>query len=77
VLDEKDINLAMIEVGLAEVYHGLESGNPHKAQYQAAEEAARAAKQGMWGLGDHNERPRAYRKRVGISNGDAGEECRW
>jgi micrococcal nuclease len=63
----KDINLTMIEVGLAEVYRGPESGNPYKPQYQAVEVAARAAKKGMWGLGDKYESPRAYRKRVGIS----------
>jgi endonuclease YncB( thermonuclease family) len=57
----------MIEAGLAEVYRGPESGNPYKQQYRAAEEAARAAKKGMWVLGDTYESPRAYRKRVGIS----------
>jgi micrococcal nuclease len=66
-LDGKDINLAMIEAGLAEVYRGPESGNPYKQQYQAAEEAARSVKKGMWVLGDTYESPRAYRKRVGIS----------
>jgi micrococcal nuclease len=66
-LDGKDINLAMIEVGLAEVYRGPESGNPYKQQYQAAEETARTAKQGMWVLGDAYESPHDYRKRVGIS----------
>ena len=66
-IDGNDINLAMIEAGLAEVYRGPESGNPYKPQYQAAEEAARAAKKGMWVLGDQYESPRAYRKRVGIS----------
>jgi micrococcal nuclease len=66
-VDEKDINLAMIEAGLAEVYQGPESGNPYTPQYQAAEETARAAKKGMWAQGDAYESPRAYRKRVGIS----------
>jgi micrococcal nuclease len=66
-LDGKDINLAMIEAGLAEVYRGPESGNPYKQQYQAAEETARSAKKGMWVLGSKYESPRAYRKRVGIS----------
>jgi micrococcal nuclease len=66
-MDGKDSNLAMIEAGLAEIYQGPKSGNPYKAQYQAAEEAARAAKKGMWVLGDTYESPRAYRKRVGIS----------
>jgi micrococcal nuclease len=66
-IDGKDINLAMIEVGLAEVYRGPESGNPYKLQYQAAEEVARSGKKGMWVQGDAYESPRAYRKRVGIS----------
>jgi micrococcal nuclease len=39
-LDGKDINLAMIEAGLAEVYRGPESGNPYTSQYQAAETTA-------------------------------------
>jgi hypothetical protein len=66
-IDGKDINLAMIEVGLAEVYRGPESGNPYKVQYQVAEEVARSARKGMWVLGETYESPRAYRKRVGIS----------
>jgi micrococcal nuclease len=66
-LDGTDINLAMIEAGLAEVYRGPESGHPYQVQYQAAEEVARSAKKGMWVLGDTYESPRAYRKRVGIS----------
>jgi len=57
----------MIEAGLAEVYRGPESGNPYKAQYQAAEDTARSTKKGMWILGSNYESPRAYRKRVGIS----------
>jgi micrococcal nuclease len=66
-VDGKDINLAMIEAGLAEVYREPESGNPYTPQYQAAEEAARAARKGMWVQGDAYESPRAYRKRVGVS----------
>jgi endonuclease YncB( thermonuclease family) len=66
-LDGKDVNLAMIEAGLTEVYRGPESDNPYTQQYQAAEDAARSARKGMWVLGDSYESPRAYRKRVGIS----------
>jgi hypothetical protein len=66
-IDGQNINLAMIEVGLAEVNRGPESGNPYKLQYQAAGEVARSAKKGMWVLGDTYESLRAYRKRVGIS----------
>jgi endonuclease YncB( thermonuclease family) len=50
-LDWRDINLAMIDVGLAEVYRAPEAGHPYTPQYQAAEAAARAANKGMWGLG--------------------------
>jgi endonuclease YncB( thermonuclease family) len=66
-LDGKDINLAMIEAGLAEVYRGPESGNPYTQQYRGAEDTARSAKKNMWIQGDTYESPRAYRKRVGIS----------
>jgi endonuclease YncB( thermonuclease family) len=66
-VDGRDINLAMIAVGLAEVYQGPESGNPYKAHYQAAEHAARSARNGMWVQGDAYESPRTYCKRVGIS----------
>jgi endonuclease YncB( thermonuclease family) len=66
-LDGRDINLVMIEAGLAEVYRGPESDNPYKPQYQAAEETARSAKKNMWVQGEKYESPRAYRKRVGIS----------
>jgi micrococcal nuclease len=66
-LDGKDINLAMIEAGLAGVYRGPESGTPYKSQHQTAEEAERSVKKGMWVLGDKDESPRAYRKRVEIS----------
>ena len=66
-IDGQNINLAMIEVGLAEVNRDPEFGNPYKLQYQAAGEVAQSAKKGMWVLGDTYESLRAYRKRVGIS----------
>jgi endonuclease YncB( thermonuclease family) len=58
-IDGRDINLAMIEVGLVEIYRGPESGNPYEVQYQAAEDTARSTKKGMWILGDTYESPRA------------------
>jgi endonuclease YncB( thermonuclease family) len=64
-LDGKDINLAMLEAGLAEVYRGQESDNPYAPQYQAAEETARATRKGMWVQGGAYESPRASRKRGG------------
>jgi endonuclease YncB( thermonuclease family) len=57
-LEGRHINLGMIEVRLAEVYRGPEEGHPYHAQFQAAEEAARAVKQGMWVRGDAYESPR-------------------
>jgi endonuclease YncB( thermonuclease family) len=66
-LDGKDVNLAMIEAGLGEVYRGPEAGHPYKGQYQAAEEAAQSAKNGMWILGNRYESRRDYRRRVGVS----------
>jgi micrococcal nuclease len=65
-LNGQDINLAMIEAGLAEVYRGPESSNPYKPQYKAAEAAAKQARRGMWVQADTYESPRAYRKRTGI-----------
>jgi micrococcal nuclease len=58
-LDGKDINRAMLEAGLAEVYRGPESDNPYKPQYQAAEEAARSTKKNIWIQGEKYESPRA------------------
>lgn len=65
-IDGEDMNLTMLEAGLAEIYRSPESGNPYKPQDQAAEEAARFAKKGMWVLGDSCESLHASRKRVGI-----------
>ena len=56
-----EINLAMIEAGLAEVYRGPESGNPYKVRIRRRNRS-RSAKKGMWVLGDTYESPRAYRK---------------
>jgi endonuclease YncB( thermonuclease family) len=36
-------------------------------RYQAAEQAVRSAKNGMWVLSDQYESPRDYRRHVGIS----------
>jgi endonuclease YncB( thermonuclease family) len=65
-IDGQNINLAMIEAGLAEVNCDPEFGNPYKLQYQAVGEVAQSAKKDMWVLGDPYESLRAYRKRVGI-----------
>jgi micrococcal nuclease len=70
-LEGQNINLAMIEAGLAEAYRGPDTGNPYRPHYEAAEEAACVAKKGMWVLGSRYESPRDYRYRVGISKDNA------
>jgi endonuclease YncB( thermonuclease family) len=66
-LNDKGINLAMIEAGLAEADRGPESDHPYTQQDQTAEEAARSTKKTRWIQGDTYESRRADRKRVGAS----------
>lgn len=63
--DLDNLNLALVEAGLAEVYRGSTITDPYRPQYAAAEAAAQQAGRGMWTLGAHYESPRAYRRRVG------------
>jgi endonuclease YncB( thermonuclease family) len=63
--DPDNLNLALVEAGMAEVYRGSLLTDPYQPQYAAAEAAARHAGRGMWALGAHYESPRAYRRRVG------------
>jgi endonuclease YncB( thermonuclease family) len=64
--DPDNLNLALVEAGLAEVYRGSPITDPYQPQYAAAEAAARHAGRGMWALGARYESPRAYRRRVGL-----------
>jgi micrococcal nuclease len=64
--DSDNLNLAVVEAGLAEVYRGSTITDPYQPQYAAAEAAAQHAGRGMWTLGAHYESPRAYRRRVGL-----------
>jgi endonuclease YncB( thermonuclease family) len=64
--DPHNLNLALVEAGLAEVYRGSTITDPYQPQYAAAEAAAQQAGRGMWALGAHYESPRAYRHRVGL-----------
>jgi endonuclease YncB( thermonuclease family) len=63
--DPDNLNLALVEAGLAEVYRGSTVTDPYQPQYDAAEAAAQAAGCGMWALGTLYESPRAYRRRLG------------
>ena len=64
--DPDNLNLALVEAGLAEVYRGSTITDPYQPQYAAAEAAAQHAGRGMWALGAHYESPRAYRRRMGL-----------
>lgn len=59
--DGRLLNLELVEQGLAEVYRGA-TKRLDQTPYLAAEERARAAKRGIWGLADYVS-PKAYRKR--------------
>jgi endonuclease YncB( thermonuclease family) len=56
-----NLNLALVEAGLAEVDRGPAVGDPYHLQYEAAESAAKHARRGMWGLSPCDESPPAYR----------------
>ena len=60
----QNLNLALVEAGLAEVFRGPGPWNPYYHAYEAAETAAHAAKRGMWALGDQYESPHDYRRRM-------------
>jgi micrococcal nuclease len=58
--DGKSVNLKMLELGLAERYRG-KSKISNMSDYKKAEQAARKAKKGIWGL-DHYQSPSEWRK---------------
>jgi micrococcal nuclease len=60
-LGSKNINLEMVEAGFAEVYRGDPAPGQDLAPYWKAEGQARAAKKGMWSLGDTYVSPREWR----------------
>ena len=61
----KNVNLEMIQAGLAEVYRGKPAAGLDMGLYWKAEEEARAAKRGMWVLGDQYVSPRDWRRTHG------------
>jgi endonuclease YncB( thermonuclease family) len=65
VVDNRNINIEMIQAGLAEVYRGTPASGQNMDPYWKAEEEARAAKRGMWQLGDKYVSPRDWRKTHG------------
>ena len=62
LLNGKNINVEMIQVGLAECYRGKPAMGLDMAPYRQAEEEARKAGRGMWVLGDKYISPREWRR---------------
>jgi micrococcal nuclease len=63
LLNGKNVNIEMIKAGLAEVYRGKPASGLDMGPYYKAEEEAKAAKLGMWVLGDQYVSPREWRRR--------------
>jgi endonuclease YncB( thermonuclease family) len=61
-VDEKNVNLEMVEVGLAEVYRGRPAKGLDLEPYRNAETEARRAKRNMRSLGDKYVSPRDWRR---------------
>ena len=61
-VDGKNVNLEMVQAGLAEVYRGKPSKGFDNGPYNSAEEDARTRKLGMWSLGDKYVSPREWRR---------------
>jgi endonuclease YncB( thermonuclease family) len=65
LLNGKNVNIEMIQAGLAEVYRGKPASGLDMGPYWKAEEEAKAAKRGMWELGDKYLSPREWRRMHG------------
>jgi micrococcal nuclease len=65
LLDGKNVNLEMVQAGLAECYRGRPASGLDMEPYWKAEEEAKAAKLGMWVLGDKYVSPREWRRMHG------------
>jgi micrococcal nuclease len=65
LLDGKNVNLEMVQAGLAEVYRGKPAAGLDMAPYWKAEEKAKAAQRGMWVLEDKYVSPREWRRTHG------------
>jgi micrococcal nuclease len=65
LLNGKNVNLEMVQAGLAEVYRGKAAAGLDMAPYWKAEEEAKAAKRGAWVLEEKYLSPREWRKAEG------------
>ncbi|MFC1580637.1 thermonuclease family protein [Thermodesulfobacteriota bacterium] len=62
-LEGRSINIEMLRAGLAEVFRGVPPKKLNLIQYLIIEQEARAARRGMWVLGDHYISPSVWRLR--------------
>ena len=62
LLNGRNVNIEMIQAGLAECYRGKPATGLDMAPYWKAEEEARKAGRGMWVLGDKYVSPREWRR---------------
>jgi endonuclease YncB( thermonuclease family) len=58
----RNINLAMLRDGLAEVYRGKPAEGLNLKPFREAEAAAQAARRGIWSLGPRYVSPRTWRR---------------
>jgi micrococcal nuclease len=64
LLGGKNVNIEMIQAGLAEVYRGKPASGLDMEPYWKAEDEARKAGRGMWQLGDKYVSPREWRRNM-------------
>ena len=65
ILNGKNINLEMVQAGLAKVYRGKPAAGLDMAPYWKAEEEAKGAKRELWILEEKYVSPREWRKAHG------------
>lgn len=63
-LGEKNINLEMINAGMAEAYAEYLK-QPYRTPFIQAEQEAKARGKGIWSQGSSYERPSQFRRRMG------------
>jgi endonuclease YncB( thermonuclease family) len=69
LMNGRNVNLEMVQVGLAEVYRGKPASGLDMGPYWKAEGAAKAESRGMWMLEDKYVSPREWRRTAGGKNG--------
>ena len=65
LLNGRNVNVEMIQAGLAEVYRGKPATGLDMEPYWKAEENAKVAQRGMWVQGDNYVSPRNWRRMHG------------